>query len=222
MNGDGHPLGTLVLLAALSLIPFVLVMITSFAKVAVVLHILRAALGAPQVPPTVVITGLAIILTAFIMAPTGLQVYQRVEPQLRAEPGQAVLSAATAKALLRAGVQAKKPMAAFLARHSHARERRLFAQLARKRGGPGARATEHHLMVLIPAFAISQLKSAFEIGFLLFIPFLIIELVVSNILVSLGMHALSPPAVSLPFKLLLFVMADGWYLLAQGLVMSYG
>ena len=218
-----RPLSVLLMLAALSLVPLVLVMITSYAKVAVVLHILRAALNASQVPPTSVVTGLAVILTIYIMTPTGLQVYEQVQPVMKMGQGKGLLSAEAAEALLQAALKAREPVRTFLARHSRAKDVKLFLDLAR-RGRPKdqrAQVKDRDLLVLIPAFVIGQLKSAFEIGFLLFIPFLIIDLVVSNILLSLGMHMLSPTTVSLPFKLLLFVMADGWYLLARGLVMSY-
>ena len=218
-----RPLSVLVLLAALSLVPLVLVMITSYAKVAVVLHILRAALNTSQVPPTSVVTGLAVILTIYIMTPTGLKIYEEVQPVMEVGQGQGLLSAGAVDALYQAAQKAKEPLRTFLGRHSRARDVKLFYDLARRGRPKDQRATvkDRDLLVLIPAFVIGQLKSAFEIGFLLFIPFLIIDLVVSNILLSLGMHMLSPTTVSLPFKLLLFVVADGWYLLARGLVMSY-
>ena len=219
-----RPLSTVVTLAALSLVPLVLVMITSYAKVAVVLHILRTALGSSSVPPTSVITGLAVVLTVYIMTPTGLEVYKKVQPVAETGKGQSLLSAAGARALYDAASRAREPVRKFLVRHSRPRDVKLFVELAR-RGRPArehASITSRDLLVVVPAFVIGQLKSAFEIGFLLFIPFLIIELVVSNILLSLGMHMLSPSTVSLPFKLLLFVMADGWHLLARGLVLSYG
>lgn len=221
--GGGRPLSVLMLVAALSLVPLVLVMITSYAKVAVVLHILRAALNTSNVPPTSVITGLAVILTAYIMTPTGLKVYEQVQPMMEQGKGQDLLTADAARALYKAAERAREPLRGFLSRQSNARDVKLFHDLAR-RELPRAQQSAikaSDLMVLIPAFVIGQLKSAFEIGFLLFIPFLIIDLVVSNILLSLGMHMLTPTTVSLPFKLLLFVMADGWYLLARGLVMSY-
>ena len=222
-GGGGRPLSVLLLLAALSLVPLVLVMITSYAKVAVVLHILRAALNTSNVPPTSVVTGLEVILTAYIMTPTGLEVYKQVQPVMEQGKGQGLLTASAASAMYRVAERAREPLRTFLTKHSNARDVKLFHGLAR-RGLPGAQQAAvkaSDLMVLIPAFVIGQLKSAFEIGFLLFIPFLIIDLVVSNILLSLGMHMLTPTTVSLPVKLLLFVMADGWYLLAKGLVLSY-
>ena len=218
-----RPLSVVLMLAALSLVPLVLVMITSYAKVAVVLHILRAALNTSGVPPTSVVTGLAVILTIYIMTPTGLKVYEQVQPMMQEGQGAGLLSAGAARVYYQAAQKAREPLRSFLASHSRARDIKLFVDLATRASARDRRVTvrERDLMVLIPAFVIGQLKSAFEIGFLLFIPFLIIELVVSNILLSLGMHMLSPTTVSLPFKLLLFVMADGWYLLARGLVMSY-
>ncbi len=218
-----RPLSVLLLLAALSLVPLVLVMITSYAKVAVVLHILRAALNTSQVPPTSVVTGLAVILTIYIMTPTGLKMYEQVQPVMNTGQGQGLLSPGAVDAVYKAAQKAKEPLRSFLSRHSRPRDVKLFYDLARRARAKDQRAAvkDRDLLVLIPAFVIGQLKSAFEIGFLLFIPFLIIDLVVSNILLSLGMHMLTPTTVSLPFKLLLFVMADGWYLLARGLVLSY-
>jgi type III secretion protein R len=223
-GGGDQPLSVLLLLAALSLLPFVLVMITSFVKIVVVLSILRSALGTPQVPPTVVITGLALILTAYVMAPTGAKVYQAVKPVLEEDAGrEGFLSAESAETLYRAARRARGPIREFLVAQSRAEDRAMFHDLARRLRPPSQRAavSDKDLIVVVPAFVISQLAAAFQIGFLLFIPFLIIDMVVANILLALGMHMLSPTTVSLPFKLLLFVLVDGWYLLTQGLVMSY-
>lgn len=219
----GRPLSMLLLLGALSLLPFVLVMITSFVRIAVVLSILRSALGTPHVPPTMVITGLAVILTAYVMAPTGNKVVEAVRPVVSTGAGQGLLSAGGADALYQAAVRAREPVREFLVQHSSVRDRVMFRDLARRMRPPAGRGavTDRDLMVVVPAFVIGELAAAFQIGFLLFVPFLVVDLVVANILLALGMHMLSPTTVSLPFKLLLFVLVDGWHLLTQGLVLAY-
>jgi type III secretion protein R len=220
------PLSVMLVMAALSLIPFVILLMTSFVKIAVVLSILKGALGTPQIPPGQVVTGLALILTLFIMAPTGERMFRAVEPALAApaaRPGTDLITPQSAVALARAADRAKEPLREFLLKHGTPRDRATFHGLALRLRTPAERAgiTERDLQVVVPAFLTSELRRAFEIGFLLFIPFLIIDLVISNLLLALGMHMLSPTTVSLPFKLLLFVVADGWQLLLRGLVESY-
>ena len=220
----GRPLTLLLVMAGLSLVPFVLLLMTSFVKVAVVLSILKGALGTPQVPPGAVVTGLALILTLFIMAPTGERMFRAVEPTLAAKAASADLGSPQSAALLAAaGDRAKEPLRDFLLKHSTPRDRGTFLGLAQRLRTPAERAglTDRDLQVVVPAFLSSELRRAFEIGFLLFVPFLIIDLVISNLLLALGMHMLSPTTVSLPFKLLLFVIADGWTLLLRGLIESY-
>ena len=218
-----RPIVMVALLAALSLLPFVLVMMTSFVKIAVVLSILRNAIGSPQVPPTMVITGLAFVLSLFVMAPVGSRIFAAVEPTLSQGAGAPLTSPQAADAIVGAASRAKEPVREFLARHAHAPERALFADLARRMRPPAERdqVADSDLLVLTPAFVTSELKEAFAIGFLLFIPFLVIDLLVANVLLSLGMHMLSPTTISLPFKLLLFVLVDGWTLLTRGLVLGY-
>ncbi|MES1206094.1 MAG: flagellar type III secretion system pore protein FliP [Pseudomonadota bacterium] len=227
------PLIILLVMAALSMVPFVLLMTTCFVKVAVVLSILRSAIGTPQVPPTQIITGLALILTAYVMAPTGERMWAAVHPVSGAVSGATnvgggaagaeVFSVQTVGALLQAGERAKEPLRAFLLKHADRRDRATFHQLALRLRTPAERAgiTDQDMMVVVPAFVTSELRRAFEIGFLLFIPFLVVDLVISNLLLALGMHMLAPSTVSLPFKLLLFVLADGWHLVARGLVEGY-
>jgi type III secretion protein R len=215
-----HPVVLVAAIAALSLLPFVLLLLTSFVKIAVVLAILRSALGSAQIPPSQVITGMALVLTLFVMAPTGERMFRAVEPELAIGNGADVLSTQGVAALMRAADKAKEPMREFLLRHGSAKDRGVFLGLARRmRGGTGV--SEGDLLVLAPAFLTSELKRAFEIGFLVFLPFLVVDLVIANLLVALGMSMLSPTAVSLPFKLLLFVLADGWQVLLRGLVESY-
>ncbi|KRA67144.1 type III secretion system protein SsaR [Caulobacter sp. Root656] len=211
----GSALITVILLA---LAPFVAVMVTSFTKIVVTLSLLRNALGLQQVPPNIVLNGLALILTLYVMYPVGQQMAaanQDVKPV-------AAVSSDT-QALFTYADKAKEPLRAFLMKHSTPRERAFFLKTAQRINGPDkARTmTQRDFIVVVPAFTVSELAAAFQIGFLIFLPFLIIDLVVSNILLAMGMMMLSPTTVSLPFKLLLFVLIDGWVKLAHGLVLSY-
>jgi type III secretion protein R len=170
------------------------------------------------------VTGLALILTLFIMAPTGERMFRAIEPTLSMKAASADLSSPQGVAFLAAaGDRAKEPLREFLLRHSTPRDRGTFLGLAQRLRAPAEREGlgERDLQVVVPAFLTAELRRAFEIGFLLFVPFLIIDLVISNLLVAMGMHMLSPTTVSLPFKLLLFVIADGWSLLLRGLIESY-
>ena len=221
---DGsRPLVTILVMAALSLIPFALLMTTCFVKVSVVLSILRSAIGTPQVPPSQILTGLALILTAYVMAPTGERMYDAVKPVLAMGAGAELASGETVAALDAASARAKEPLREFLLKHADARDRATFHGLALRMRTAQERLgiSDRDLLVIVPAFVTSELRRAFEIGFLLFIPFLVLDLVISNLLLALGMLMLSPTTVSLPFKLLLFVLADGWHLIARGLVESY-
>jgi type III secretion protein R len=224
-GGDltSRPLVLIFAMAALSLIPFVLLLVTSFVRIAVVLSILKSALGTPQIPPTQVVTGLALLLTLYVMAPTGERMYKAVEPVLGRGAGADLLSGATVGALEAAGDRAKEPLREFLLKHSSGRDRAMFHSLALRMRTPAERAgiTDRDLLIVVPAFLTSELRRAFEIGFLLFVPFLVVDMVIANLLLALGMHMLSPTTVSLPFKLLLFVLADGWQLILRGLVESY-
>jgi type III secretion protein R len=214
-----RPLPLLLAMAGLSLVPFVLLMATCFVRISVVLSILRSAIGTPQVPPTQVLTGLALVMTMAVMAPTGERMWQAARPALAASGA----DGDSLPALEAAADRAKEPLRDFLLRHTAPRERASFLALARDLRPPAERAgvTDRDLAVVMPAFVTSELRRAFEIGFLLFVPFLVVDLVVANLLLALGMHMLSPTTVSLPFKLLLFVLADGWQLVVQGLMRSY-
>lgn len=218
-----RPLVLLLFLAAVSLVPFVFLMTTSFVKISVVLSILRNAIGTQQIPPGSVITGLAAVLTIYVMWPTGAQIAERIEPLLARESQGDLLSRDSADLALQAARAARDPLAGFLARNTSPRDRALFLDLAR-RSRPAASRSEvgrDDLLVLVPSFVVTELTEAFLIGLLVFIPFLVVELVVANTLMGLGMHMLSPTTISLPFKLLLFVMVDGWVLIARGLVLGY-
>lgn len=224
-QGDGltsRPLILIIALAALGLVPFVLMMVTSFVKISVVLSIVRSALGTQQIPPTQVITGLAIILTVYIMAPVGTAMYRAAETDFSQRGGN-MMSAETVEKMLKAGDKAKEPLREFLMKKVTLKDRALFYNLAKKMRPERDRDSvgEKDFMILVPAFVVSELKEAFQIGFILFVPFIVIDMVVANILLALGMHMLSPTTISMPFKLLLFVMVDGWYLIAKGLVIGY-
>ncbi len=210
------PASALITVILLALAPFVAVMVTSFTKIVVVLSLLRNALGLQQVPPNVVLNGLALVLTVYVMYPVGLQmaqVWSTGDPP----------AAGDTRRLLAAIDRAKEPLREFLIRHSHPRERAFFLRTAQKVLAPeqARQMTDRDFIVIVPAFTVSELAVAFQIGFLIFLPFLIIDLVVSNILLAMGMMMLSPTTVSLPFKLLLFALIDGWVKLAHGLVLTY-
>jgi type III secretion protein R len=213
LAGD-RPVELLLLLGLMALAPVALVMLTSFLKIAVVLSVARSALGAPQVPPNTAVTGLALLLTLSIMAPVGERAWRAAR---EGAPPRGVEEA------LAAGARAAGPLRAFLERFARADDRRMFLDLARRlrpeesRGSPSG----SDFAVLAPAFVVSELRRAFTIGFLVFLPFLVVDLAVANVLLALGLTQLSPTTLSLPFKLLLFVAVDGWSLLARGLAAGY-
>jgi flagellar biosynthesis protein FliP len=282
-----------IILGSLALAPFVLVMLTSFVKMSVVLSILRNALGTQNVPPNQVITGLAFVLTFFVMTPVVKQMYKDAGSIAGTKD---MISEASVKSVFDAVGRGKEPLRRFLIKHAHNEDRLLFVELARRLDEssqtphpqpsvapatpspstttiapissttstvtPAAQATatntapasgnptaqlssvatpnvptqpvppapvaeeksplsKDDFQVIIPAFVTSQLKEAFQIGFLIFLPFIIIDMVIANILLAMGMSMLSPSVISLPFKLLLFVLVDGWFLIVRGLVLSY-
>jgi type III secretion protein R len=277
-NQVANPIVMVIVLGVLALAPFIVVMLTSFVKISVVLSIVRNALGTQQVPPNQIITGLAFVLTIFIMVPVGRQMYQDAGNISNTRD---IFSEASVKTLFDASQKAKEPLRRFLSAHSHVKDRELFMDLAVRLeassqprpkaqasqkpaepaqlatvggpagnsspstpGGPQSSASsgqpapapapgqaasspplerpdKNDFQVLIPAFVTSQLKEAFEVGFLIFVPFIVVDMVVANILLAMGMQMLSPTVISLPFKLLLFVLVDGWFLIVRGLVLSY-
>ena len=190
-------------------------------KISVVFSILRNALGTGQVPSGTIITALAAILSLYVMAPVGSAIMDAAAPAVdridRTDP------MTTADAVFDAIELGAEPLRDFLVRNAHPRELALFLDLARDSRPDADRAavTERDLLVAMPAFVISELTEAFQIGFLVFLPFLVVDMVVANVLLALGMHMLSPTQVSMPFKLLLFVLVDGWFLLARALVLGY-
>lgn len=218
-TGDSltNPVVMVIVLGALSLAPFMLIMLTSFVKIAVTLSILRNAIGTQQVPPSSVITGLAFVLTLFVMAPVAERMYEAAGPIGQSSD---IFSQGSVRQIYEAAGQGKEPLRDFLLRHAHDKDRILFLELSATLDRDAAVERED-FRVLIPAFVTSELKEAFQIGFLLFVPFIVIDMVVANVLLAMGMQMLSPVVISLPFKLLLFVIVDGWYLVVRGLVLSY-
>lgn len=202
-------LQVLMLLTVLSLAPALLIMVTSFSRIIIVLSFTRSALGTQQVPPNSVLIGLALFLTMFTMAPVLTQVNNTaLQPYIRKE--------LSFNAAMNRGVV---PVRTFMFRQTREKDLSLFVHLARMERPKGPADIPTH--VLIPAFIISELKTAFIMGFIIFIPFLIIDMVVGVTLMSLGMMMLPPVLVSLPIKILLFVMVDGWHLIARSLVVSF-
>jgi flagellar biosynthetic protein FliP len=202
-------LQVLILMTVLTLLPAILLMMTAFTRIVIVLAILRQAIGAGQTPPNQVLVGLALFLTLFVMAP----VFQRIN----AEAAQPYLAGTieTTVALERAVV----PLKAFMLEQTRESDIATFVRIS---GGKGfASKEEVPLSILVPAFVTSELKTAFQIGFLLFIPFVIIDLVVASVLMSMGMMMLSPVLISLPFKIMLFVLIDGWSLIMGTLAQSF-
>lgn len=213
----GSPLSMMGMLAVMSLLPFAVLMLTSFSKIAVVLSLARSAMGTQQAPPTLVLTGLAAVLTGHIMASVMERTYDA--GQLAYQE----LEAGSGAKLLEAAARVAEPLRAFLVKHGSPEERARFVDLARELRPPEEMnaVRETDLFVIIPAFVLTELKEAFQIGFLVFLPFLVLDMVIANVLLALGMQTLSPSQVSLPFKILLFVAVDGWSLLARGLILGY-
>ena len=203
------PIQTLLFFTALSFLPAILLMMTGFTRIVIVLSLLRQALGTQSSPPNQVIIGLSLFLTFFVMGPT----FDKIYAEAYVPYTQNVLNAEQALG------KAEGPVRAFMSKQTRQSDYALFAKLAKLE--PDVKADAAPMRVLIPAFVTSELKTAFQIGFLIFIPFLVIDIVVASVLMSLGMMMLSPTIISLPFKLLLFVLVDGWTLLAQGLMQPY-
>jgi flagellar biosynthetic protein FliP len=203
------PIQTLLFFTALSFLPAVLLLMTGFTRIVIVLSLLRQALGTQSAPPNQVVIGLSLFLTFFVMGPTLDKVYN--EAYLPYTQNSMPFEQALAKA--------EDPLRQFMSKQTRQSDLALFVRLAKLE--PGTNAQNAPLRVLVPAFVTSELKSAFQIGFMIFIPFLVIDIVVASVLMSLGMMMLSPVLVALPFKLMLFVLADGWNLLIGSLAASF-
>ncbi|WP_416202276.1 flagellar type III secretion system pore protein FliP [Paenibacillus sp. JDR-2] len=213
--GDGSEepgtsaLSLLLLITVLSIAPAILVLMTSFTRIVIVLGFVRTSLGTQQMPPNQVLIGLAMFLTFFIMAPTFSQVNEvALQPYLKGEITQTV-----------ALEKAADPMKKFMI--SHTREKDLLLFLNYTKTEKPEKYQDIPITVLVPAYAISELKTAFQMGFMIFIPFLVIDMIVASTLMAMGMMMLPPVMISLPFKLLLFVLVDGWYLIVKSLLLSF-
>lgn len=197
------------LITILSLLPAILIMFTSFTRIVIVLSLLRQALGGQQIPPNPVIIGLSLFLTLFVMSPTvNLVMRDAVNPYIKKEI-----------TIQEAFKRAEPSIKGFMLKQTRERDLALFLKISKE--NPPERPDELSMRIVVPAFAISELKTAFEMGFLIFLPFLIIDMVVSSVLLSMGMMMLPPVMISLPFKLLLFVLVDGWNLVVGSIVRSF-
>ncbi len=228
------PFSLIILFVGLSLLPFVAMIATSYLKIVVVMSLIRNALGIQSIPPNMVINALAMILTFYIMAPVASESWSIAQSEL-AKTAPAVTSAANQGAAATNQVsalsisteaigKAAEPFRKFLSDHTSARERAFFINTAETlwgKDGEPAVVDPESFYILLPSFCVSELTKAFQIGFLVYLPFIAIDIIVSNILLAMGMMMVSPVTISLPFKLLLFVMVNGWTLLIQGLVRGY-
>ncbi|RYY93832.1 MAG: flagellar biosynthesis protein FliP [Comamonadaceae bacterium] len=204
------PVQTLLVFGALSFLPAILLLMTSFTRLIIVLGLLRQALGLQSSPPNQVLVGLSLFLTFFIMGPTLQKVYDDAYKPYSEQKMQ----------FEEAVARGSEPLRAFMLKQTREADLALFSRIG---GQPaGAKPTETPLRILVPAFVTSELKTAFQIGFMVFIPFIVIDLIVASVLMSMGMMMLSPVLIALPFKLMLFVLADGWNLLLGSLVASFG
>ncbi len=213
----------LAVLAGLSLLPFAVMLLTSYVKIVVVLSLLRNALGVQQSPPNQVLNGIALLMTVYVMFPTGLAMYNSASTAINSEIPQELFSGSGAQYIMKVMDAGKEPLRNFLERNCVGQHINSFYNLAYKSFPAEFQTTlkSTDFIVLIPSFITSQLKAAFEIGVLIYLPFFVIDLVTSNILLAMGMMMLSPLTIALPLKLLLLVMVDGWTLIIQGLVLTF-
>jgi flagellar biosynthesis protein FliP len=209
VEGTSLSIRLLILLTILSVAPSILLLMTSFTRIAIVLSFVRTAIGTPTMPPTQVIMGLSVILTFFIMGPTFQEVNQQaLQPFMEGKMNQE-------EAIERASI----PMKEFMAKQTRESDLKLFLEYSNTKDIQSIQ--DIPITALVPAFAISELKTAFQMGFLIFVPFLIIDMIVSSVLMAMGMMMLPPSMISLPFKILLFILVDGWQLVIQSLFVSF-
>jgi len=221
--GQPSILTEITVLAGLSILPFAIMLLTSYMKIVIVLSLLRNALGVQQSPPNQVLNGIALLMSIYVMFPTGLAMYKAAEDSLKKHPPATVFSSEGAGYIIDVVESSKEPLRDFLQRNASGSHISGFYQLAQRSFPEPFRQSLKHtdFIVVIPSFITSQLKSAFEIGVLVYLPFFVIDLVTSNILLAMGMMMLSPLTIALPLKLLLLVMVDGWTLIIQGLVLTF-
>ena len=238
---ETDPFSLIVLFVGLSLLPFVAMIATSYLKIVVVMSLIRNALGVQSIPPNMVVNALAMILTFYIMAPVASESWNIAKTELAARSAQTVAAgaasagvpvplsenaAASTNTVFDTDIIAKsaEPFRDWLSRHTSDRERAFFVRTAEQlwgKDGEPATVDPESFYILLPSFCVSELTKAFQIGFLVYLPFIAIDIIVSNILLAMGMMMVSPVTISLPFKLLLFVMVNGWTLLVQGLIRGY-
>ncbi|MGD8833331.1 MAG: type III secretion system export apparatus subunit SctR [Desulfobacteraceae bacterium] len=207
------PAHMLALLFFFAAVPFMAIMMTSFTKLAIVFSLIRNALGTQQVPPGGVISGLALIFSVYIMSPVISDCYDVVKTE--------DFASQDVQGMVRVIEKAKVPFTDFLKKHARKRERKFFAESIKHLWPDKRQYDPDDLIVLIPAFAVSELTSAFEIGFLIYLPFIVIDMIISNILLAMGMMMVSPIIISVPFKLLLFVTLEGWTRIIHALILTY-
>lgn len=208
----------------MSLMPFLVMILSSFVKIVVVLSLLRNALGVQQAPPNQVLNGVAFLLSIYVMFPTGVKMYDAAQPVInRQNIPQELISGTSAQYVIEVATAAREPLREFLKNNSLIKHQRIFFRTVYRLLPEDYRDTlkPDDFMIVVPSFITTQLKSAFEIGVLIYIPFFVIDLVVSNILLAMGMMMLSPVTISMPLKLFLLVMLDGWTLLIEGLVATF-
>ena len=213
-----------IVLTLLSLLPFIIMILTPFMKLVIVLSLLRSALGVQQAPPNQIINGVAFMLSLFIMYPTALKMYDvSINAISEMQAPESILSPDSSTYIIKVATITREPMRDFLMANSSPRHQALFYRMAYRTLPEDHREAlkPEDFMILVPSFITSQLKDAFEIGVLIYIPFFVIDLVTSNILLAMGMMMLSPVTISMPLKLFLLVMLDGWTLLIQGLVNTF-
>lgn len=208
VKGMDPALQLIILMASLSLIPFIVVSMTSFLRYIIVLSILKTALGTQQVPPSVVLVGMALVLTFYTMGPVFGEMYEKAMPLIQQK--QSIVSVMD---------KGSQPLKEFMMRQTRQSDISFFLEMTRKEAPNSPQ--DISLWEVAPAYMISELRTSFEIGFVIFIPFIVLDLVVANILLALGMFMLSPTIISLPFKILVFVAVDGWGLIINGLVQSF-
>lgn len=210
-----NPVTIVVLLVALSLAPFLILLVSSFVKMVIVMNLVRNALGVQQVPPNMVLNGLAIMLSIYVMFP--------VVKEIGLRAGTVKLEFDSFEQIKKVVNTLQEPLQGFLNKHTNDKHKSFFVRTAHKLWPKedAEQLKEEDLMVLVPAFTVTELTEAFQIGFLLYLPFIAIDLIVSNILLALGMMMVSPMTISLPFKLMLFVIVNGWSKLIHGLVLTY-
>ena len=206
----------LVLVFAIGLLPFAAMMVTSYTKIVVVLGLVRNALGVQQVPPNMVLNGIAMIMSVYIVAPMFMDSFDALQRQQN-EP------AGGGRQMAQMLESAREPVRRFLSKHAHEREKAFFLKSVSAIWTPerARQVKPDDLMILAPAFTLSELTEAFKIGFLIYLAFIVVDLVIANVLLALGLSQVTPTQVAIPFKLLLFVVMDGWSMLLHGLVLTY-